>query len=140
MRKVITLAVAALLATGVVAAPASAATAVAGGKCTERLATAKAGTARLYCGKNFNVRTKTKYPLAWIKLTACYNGIVEYKKTDAQYKAAVVQMADIKAQYEALDTATKTVMGPQVLQLESAVTQLAPVAKTLGESIRQMCP
>jgi hypothetical protein len=140
MRKVLTLAVAALLATGVAAAPASAATPKAGAKCTERLATAKAGTARLYCGKNTNVKTKKKYKLAWIKFTACYNGIIEYKKTDAQYKDAVLQLANIKVQLAALDTATRTVMTPQVQQLDLAVAQLAPVAATLGQGIRQMCP
>ena len=140
MRKVLTLAVAALLATGVVAAPASAATPAAGAKCTVRLATAKAGTARLYCGKNTNAKTKYKYKMAWIRFSACYNGILEYKKTDAQYQSAVAQMADIKKQYAALDTATQTVMAPQVAQLELAVAQLAPVAATLGQSIRAMCP
>lgn len=140
MRKVMAFAVAAMLATAITAAPASAATPKTGAKCTERLATAKAGTARLYCGKNLNARTKYKYKLAWINFSACYNGIIEYKKTDAQYQDAVKQMDNIKVQFAALDTATKTVMAPQVQQLEMAVAQLAPVAKTLSQSIRQMCP
>lgn len=140
MRKVLTLAVTALLATGIAAAPASAATPVTGAKCIERLATAKAGTARLYCGKNLNAKTKKKYKLAWINFSACYNGIIEFKKTDAQYQDALKQLDNIKAQFAALDTATQTVMAPQVQQLDLAVRQLAPVAATLSTSIRQMCP
>ena len=140
MRKVATLAVAALLATGIATAPATAATPTSGAKCTERLATAKNGKQRLYCGANFNKRTKAKYKLAWINFTACYNGIVEYKKTDAKYQDALVQMADIKKQFAALDTATQTVMAPQVQQLELAIAQLAPVATTLASSIKKMCP
>ena len=141
MRKVLTLAIAAILATGAVAAPASAAAAPkTGGKCTERIATAKVGKARLYCGKNLNTRTKKQYKLAWINFSACYNGIIEYKKTDAQYQDAILQMNNIKVQFAALDTATRTVMAPQVQSLELAVAQLAPVAATLGQSIRSMCP
>lgn len=140
MRKVLALAVVAMLATGISAAPASAATPKAGAKCVTRLETAKVGTARLYCGLNKNVKTKAKYKLAWINFTACYNGIIEYKKTDTQYQDALKQMDNIKVQFAALDTATKTVMAPQVQQLELAVAQLAPVAATLGSSIRTMCP
>jgi len=140
MRKVMALAAATMLATAITAAPAGAATPKTGAKCTVRLATAKAGTARLYCGKNVNARTKYKYKLAWINFSACYNGIIEYKKTDAQYKDAVKQMDNIKVQFAALDTPTRTVMAPQVQQLELAVAQLAPVAATLSSSIRQMCP
>jgi hypothetical protein len=49
-------------------------------------------------------------------------------------------LANIKVQLAALDTATRTVMTPQVQQLDLAVAQLAPVAATLGQGIRQMCP
>lgn len=140
MRKVLTVAVAALLATGVASAPAIAATPTNGAKCTVRLDTAKNGKQRLYCGKNTNVRTKAKYKLAWINFTACYNGIIEYKKTDVQYQDALKKMDEIKAQLAALDTATQTVMAPQVQQLQMAVDKLGPIAATLGDGIKKMCP
>lgn len=141
MRKVITLAAATVLVTGLAGAPAAmAATPKAGAKCTVKQETARNGTQRLYCGVNTNPRTKAKYKLAWINFTACFNGINEYRKTAAQYQDALAKMAEIKTQLAALDTPTQTVMAPQVQQLELAVAKLGPISKTLADGIRKMCP
>ncbi len=140
MRKLMALAITAVMMTGLAAAPAQAVTSKAGTKCTVRIALAKQGGTKFYCGLNRNAKTKKHHKLAWIRSAVCYNGIVEFRKTDAQYKGAKAQIATIKAQLATMDSATQASMAGQVNGLDSAITQLGPVAKALGDGIRQLCP
>lgn len=147
MRKFFTFALAgAVFAFGV---PAQAATTV-GGKCTTRLAVAKAGAVKVYCGKNTNAKTKASYKLAWVKSTTlykdagkpvgCYELIVQNQETQAKAADAQKQMADIKDQLKALDTATAATVGASVASLQGQVDMLVPLAQSLADNVAQVCP
>ena len=149
MRKVLALAIAAVLMTGVAAAPASAVTkSKAGTKCVTRLALTKVKGVKYYCGKNTNSRTKKKLPIVWIKSGVCYDGIVEYRKTATQYAKARAQFTTMQAMYSAIDTKTLDAAGTTSMQslgssltnLKTMLDMLGPVSKQLGENIGSLCP
>lgn len=143
MRKFAALAVATLLVVGVAAAPAQAVTAKAGAKCATKLAVAKVGTSKLYCGVNTNSKTKKKYKLAWVDGIvgkACYDAILANNDSQAKYKLALQQLADIKAQMAKLDPTAQAQVATQIMGLENSVNALAPVATMLIENVRSMCP
>lgn len=121
MRKVTTFAVAVLLATGITAAPASAATPAVGAKCAVKLAVVKAGTAKLYCGKNTNARTKAKYKLAWKKSSDCYDLIVAFNDANPLYEKGLKQSADAKAYIASMDSVTASTEAVALMKNEIAI-------------------
>lgn len=149
MRKMLGLAIAATMVLAV-ATPAQAVTAKVGAKCTARLAVAKAGTTKVYCGANTNAKTKAKYKLAWIKSVTlykedgksigCYDLILQNADTQAKAAAAQQQMADIKAQVAKLDTESAKTVNASVAMLQGQIDMLTPLAKSLADNVKQVCP
>ena len=147
MRKFVALAAAAVLMFS--AAPAEALTAKVGTKCTTRLAVAKTGSLKMYCGVNTNAKTKRKYKLAWVKSTmlykdsgkvvGCYELILQNKGTQAQAASAVQQMNDIKAKMATLDTASAQTMAPQIAILEPQIQMMTTLAASLTDNVKSMC-
>lgn len=143
MRKIAALAAATVLVLGVAAAPAQAATAKAGTKCATKLAVAKVGTTKLYCGKNTSAKTKAKFKLAWIDGMvgrACYDAILANNDSQSKYQLAQQQLADIKAQMAKLDAASQAQVATQVKGLEDSINAIAPVAGMLLDNVKSMCP
>ncbi len=157
MRKVMALAVAAVLMTGIAATPASAVTGKSvahkavvskvGTKCTARLAIIKVNGVKYYCGKNKKSATKKRMPLVWVKSGVCYDGIVEYRNTAVKYASAKAQFATMQAAYAAIDTKTLDAAGNTSMQsvgaslgnLKTMLDMLGPVAKQLGSNIASLC-
>lgn len=148
MRKVLALAITAMLMTGIAAAPASAATSKAGTKCAAKLALSKVSGVKYYCGVNTNTKTKKKLPLVWVKSGVCYDGIVEYNKTALQYSTAKTQFAAMQTTYANIDTRTLDAasttqmqsLGSSLANLKTMLDMLGPVSKQLGENIAELCP
>ncbi len=148
MRRTLALAVAAVMMTGIAVAPASAVTkSKAGTKCGVHLALAKQGSAKFYCGQNRNTKTRKAHKLAWIRSVVCFNGIVEYRKTAAQYKAAQVQFNAMQTTYSSIDTKTMDAattismqsIGSSLGNLKTMLDMLGPVSTQLGQNISSLC-
>ena len=147
MRKFVAVAAAAVLLFS--AAPAQAVSVKVGAKCTSRLAVAKAGSVKVYCGVNTNAKTKRSYKLAWVKSTTlykdggkavgCYELIVQNKGTQAKAAAAVKQLADIKAQIATMDTASAQALSPQIAYLEPQIQMMTTLAASLTDNVKSMC-
>ena len=149
MRKKLALTVAAVLVMGAAALPAQgASTAIkVNSKCTTKLALTKVNGAKLYCGKNTVAKTVKKYKLAWIKSVECYDGIVAYRDTEAQYQQSLKDFEAIKAKMVEVSKIDDPNLANQLASLKSSVANLettmatiAPVAQALKENIVAMCP
>ena len=147
MRKLVAVAAVAVLMFS--AAPAEALTAKVGAKCTTRLAVAKAGSVKVYCGANTNTRTKRQYKLAWVKSTTlykdsgkavgCYELILQNRSTQEKAATAVTQLNDIKAKMATLDTASAQVLAPQIQILEPQIQMMTTLAASLTDNVKSMC-
>ena len=121
MRKILAL-VAALVMSAAAIAPAQAATA--GQKCTPKLAIAKSGTAKLYCGKNTNKKTAKTSPLVWKRNAMCYDGIVVMTENAKSVADTQTQLDQLNAQIAALPAGASTdVMRTSLTDLASQLKQ-----------------
>ena len=133
MRKIIAVAAALVLSAAAVA-PAQAVTA--GQKCSTKLAIAKSGTSKLYCGKNTNARTAKKMPLVWKRNAMCYDGVIVMRENQASVDDTQKQLDALNAQVAALPSGASTDLMRQSLTDLSA--QLADGMKDLKAGQAQL--
>lgn len=137
MRKIVAVATALLLSVTALG-PAQAATVKVGGACPTLLAVAKAGTSKVYCGKNKNKRTRAKVPRVWIRSVDCYDLISAYNKVKVDYDSAVKQIEDIKAQIAAVPGDT-TGLQVTVKGFEDTVKVFAPTVASMRGQVVALC-
>ena len=120
MRKMLAVA-AALMISAAAIVPAQAATA--GQRCTTKLAIAKSGTAKLYCGKNTNAKTAKQRPLVWKRNAMCYDGMVVVRENAASVTETQKQLDELNAQIAALPAGPSTeVMRTSLVELSNQLT------------------
>lgn len=145
--KILAVATAAVLMFSV--APAAQAATTVGGKCTTKWAVAKAGTAKVYCGKNMNTKTKKKYALAWVKSASCYVNIPAFQKSAAdvatQVATLTTQINDVKTKLAAIDpkyvdTATLNNVQANINAMSSMLEQVKGQASDNLSYMQQLCP
>ena len=121
MRKILAV-VAALVLSAAAIAPAQAVTA--GQKCSPKLAIAKSGSTKLYCGKNTNKKTAKKLPLVWKKNAMCYDGVVVMQENAKSVADTQTQLDQLNAQIAALPAGASTdVMRASLVDLSTQLKQ-----------------
>ena len=121
MRKILAVA-AALVMSAAAIAPAQAVTA--GQKCATKLAIAKSGTTKLYCGKNTVKATAKTKPLIWKKNAMCYDGVVVMQENAKSVADTQTQLDQLNAQVAALPTGASTdVMRTSLTSLATELAQ-----------------
>ena len=135
MRKILAV-VAALVLSAAAIAPAQAVTA--GQKCSPKLAIAKSGSTKLYCGKNLNKKTAKKLPLVWIKSVDCYDLISAYGKVKRDYDSAISQIEAIKQQISAVSGDTSGLQAT-VKGFEDTVKVFEPTVKSMQVQVTALC-
>ena len=137
MRKIVAVA-AALMLSGAALVPAQAAAVKIGGACSPVMSVAKAGTAKVYCGKNPNKKTRAKLPRVWIKSVDCYDLISAYNKVKIDYDSAIKQIADIKAQIAAVPGDTSSLQ-TTVKSFEDTVKVFEPTVASMKGQVTALC-
>lgn len=135
MRKILAV-VAALMLSAAAIAPAQAATV--GQKCTTKLAIAKSGTTKLYCGKNTNKKTVKARPLVWIKSVDCFDLITAYAKVRRDYDSAIKQINDIKTQVAAVQGDTSNLQAT-LASFEATVKVFEPTVMSMKSQVTALC-
>lgn len=141
MRKIMAV-VAALMLSAAAIAPAQAATV--GQKCTTKLAIAKSGTTKLYCGKNTNKTTLKTRPLVWKKNAMCYDGVMVMRENQKSVDETQKQLDQLNAQVAALPAGASTdVMRSSLTdlakELQSGLTDLKSGQQQLLTQIKGYC-
>lgn len=135
MRKMLAVA-AALMISAAAIVPAQAATA--GQRCTTKLAIAKSGTAKLYCGKNPKKQAAKKVPLVWKRSADCYDLVTSYNKVKRDYDSAIKQINDIKTQIAAVSGDT-TGLQVTVKGFEDTVKVFEPTVMAMRSQVAALC-
>ena len=137
MRKVVAV-IAALMLSAATIGPAHSATVKVGGACTTLLATAKAGSTKVYCGKNTNRATRAKIKRVWIKSVDCYDLIAAYNQVRRDYDSAIKQINDIKTQISGVSGDTSGLQAT-VKGFEDTVKVFEPTVTSMKGQVTALC-